>query len=61
MGTTSVPTPWGGEFGNYRVLGGMRIPTRAEVYWELDEGRFVCWRGTVTSAAAPDEPSVADR
>ena len=33
-------TPWGGEFGDYRALGGMRIPRRATVYWELDQGRF---------------------
>ena len=56
VGRTSVLTPWGGEFGDYRALGGMRIPTRARVYWELDEGRFVYWRGTVTSAVALDEP-----
>ena len=51
----------GGEFGDYRALGGMRIPTRARVYWELDEGRFVYWHGTVTSAVALDEPFGADR
>jgi hypothetical protein len=56
VGRTSVLTPWGGEFGDYRTLGGMRIPTRARVYWELDEGRFVYWRGTVTSAVALEEP-----
>jgi hypothetical protein len=56
VGRTSVLTPWGGEFGDYRALGGMRIPTRATVYWELDQGRFVYWRGTVTSAVALDEP-----
>ncbi|HWM10985.1 MAG TPA: DUF6544 family protein [Solirubrobacteraceae bacterium] len=56
VGRTSVLTPWGGEFGDYRALGGMRIPTRARVYWELDEGRFVYWRGTVTSAVALEEP-----
>ena len=61
VGRAWVPTPWGGEFGDYRVLGGMRIPTRAEVYWELDEGRFVYWRGTVTSAVALDGHSVAGR
>jgi hypothetical protein len=44
VGRTSVLTPWGGEFGDYRALGGMRIPTRATVYWELDQGRFVYWR-----------------
>ena len=56
VGRTSMLTPWGGEFGDYRTFGGMRIPTRARVYWELDEGRFVYWRGTVTSAVALEEP-----
>ncbi len=59
VGRKSEPTPWGGEFSDYRVLGGMRIPARAEAYWELDEGRFVYWRGTVTSAEALDEPFAA--
>ena len=49
-------TPWDSEFGDYRVFGRMRIPTRARVYWELGEGRFVYWRGTVTSAVALEEP-----
>ena len=44
--------PWGGEYRRYEILGGMRLPTEAEVYWTLPEGRFVYWRGTVTSAAA---------
>jgi hypothetical protein len=59
VGRTSVPTAWGGEFGDYRAFGGMRIPARAQVYWELDQGRFVYWRGTVTSAVALDDPSGA--
>jgi hypothetical protein len=45
-----VPTPWAGEFRDYKLLGGIRIPTATEVYWELDSGRFVYWRGSVTSA-----------
>lgn len=44
--------PWGGEYRSYEVLGGMRMPTEAEVYWTLPEGRFVYWRGTITSAEA---------
>jgi hypothetical protein len=31
------------------VIGGVRIPTRAEVRWELPDGAFTYWRGTVTS------------
>jgi len=44
-----VPRPWGGEFRDYVVLGGVRIPVRGEVYWHLPEGRFTYWRGQVTS------------
>jgi hypothetical protein len=51
-----VATPWAGEFGAYAELGRMRIPTTAEVAWDLPEGRFVYWRGRVVSAVAPDEP-----
>jgi hypothetical protein len=42
-GKTSVPTPWGGRFSDYRELGGIRVPTRAEVRWELPEGPFTYW------------------
>ena len=52
----SVPTPWGGEVTDYRVLGGIWMPTRAEVYWDLPEGRFVYWRGQITGAEALQEP-----
>jgi hypothetical protein len=42
-------TPWIGEFRDYAELGGVRVPTRGEVRWELPEGAFTYWRGTVTS------------
>jgi hypothetical protein len=51
-----IPTPWGGEFGAYKLLGGVRIPTSAEVFWELGGDRFVYWRGTVTSLELLDHP-----
>jgi hypothetical protein len=41
------PTPWGGRFSRYETLGGVRVPTFAEAYWDLPEGRYVYWRGTV--------------
>jgi hypothetical protein len=50
-GKTWVPTPWAGEFGDY-----ISLPTSAEVYWELPAGRYVYWRGTVTSAELLDAP-----
>jgi hypothetical protein len=50
VGDRWVLTPWSGTFADQRVFGDLRIPTRAEVAWEPPEGRFVYWRGTVTSA-----------
>lgn len=55
-GSDWVPRPWGGHFGDYQALGGIRIPTSGEAYWELPEGRYVYWRGTVTSAQLIDGP-----
>jgi hypothetical protein len=43
-------TPWVGEFDDYTWLGGMSVPARGEVRWELPEGSFTYWRGTVTGA-----------
>ena len=48
-GKAIVPTPWGGELGEYASFAGIRVPTFAQVWWELPQGRFVYWRGTVTS------------
>jgi hypothetical protein len=49
VGSVWVPTPWAGEFGGYEELGGILVPTRAEVSWELRGGPFVYWRAAVTS------------
>lgn len=54
VGESAVPTPWAGAFSAYRDFGGMRIPTHAEVWWELPRGRFVYWRGDVTAAETID-------
>jgi hypothetical protein len=51
-----VRRPWSGEFREYAHLGGIRIPTEAEAYWDLEQGRFVYWRGRVTSAELLAEP-----
>ncbi len=51
-----VQTPWGGEFAAHGELGGMRMPRRAEVYWELPSGRFTYWRAEVVAATALDTP-----
>jgi hypothetical protein len=51
-----VRRPWGGEFREYVRLGGIRIPAEAEAYWDLEQGRFVYWRGRVISAELLEEP-----
>jgi hypothetical protein len=48
-GKATVLRPWGGEFSAYAVIGGIRVPSRAEVHWEFPDGPFTYWRGTVTS------------
>jgi hypothetical protein len=48
-GKQVVWRPWSGRFGDYALLGGIRLPTRGEVAWELPSGRFTYWRGTVTA------------
>jgi hypothetical protein len=50
------PTPWGGEFRAYETVGGVRLPTEAEVYWELDGERFTYWQGRVASVELLVEP-----
>lgn len=49
------PTPWAGEYSRYETLGGMRLPTRAEVWWDLESGRYVYWRGRVIAARRQTE------
>ena len=49
-----VPRPWGGRFGEYVVMGGVRIPGSGEVSWDLPDGRFTYWRARVTSLETID-------
>lgn len=42
-------TPWIGTYRDYESFGGVHIPTRGELRWELTEGPFTYWRGTITS------------
>lgn len=42
-------TRWIGEYADYERLGGVLVPKRGEVRWELAEGPFTYWRGTITS------------
>jgi hypothetical protein len=41
--------PWFGRCGDYRVIGGRRIPTQAEAGWRLDGVEFTYWHGRVAS------------
>ena len=43
-------TEWFGEFSGYQEMGGMRLPTRAEVAWVLPDGVQAYWRGEVVAA-----------
>jgi hypothetical protein len=47
-----VPRPWGGVFSDYEVVGGVGMPTRAEVSWELPDGAFTWFRCKITSLEA---------
>lgn len=42
-------TPWVGVYSDYQDFGGVRAPRRGEVRWELPEGPFTYWRGSITN------------
>jgi hypothetical protein len=44
-----IPTPWEGQWSNYELRDGMRIPTEGEVAWLLPEGPKPYFRGRITS------------
>jgi len=50
-GKEIVERPFGGSFGDHAELAGVRVPTSAEVYWELPEGRFPYFRARITDYA----------
>jgi hypothetical protein len=47
-------TRWVGVYGDYQDFGGVRVPSRGEVSWELPEGPFRYWRGSITSLELSD-------
>jgi hypothetical protein len=51
VGKAVVPTPFAGEFGDYELFDGIRLPTTAAVRWELPEGPFVYFRARIRSFA----------
>ena len=42
-------TRWVGTYRDYRDFGGVVVPTRGEVRWELASGPFTYWRAAITS------------
>jgi hypothetical protein len=48
-GGRAVLRPWFGHVGDYREIGGIRIPTSADVSWGLDNGPFTYARFHVTA------------
>lgn len=50
--------PWTGYFGAYEEFDGVRVPTEAEVEWNLSDGDQPYWRGEI-EAVAYDSESVS--
>jgi hypothetical protein len=46
-----IPTPWTVRCEDYETHGGMRIPVRCTVEWELADGPLPYWHGKVTRIA----------
>jgi len=51
VGGTFLETPWIGRFDDWQEAGGLMVPMRGEVAWELPEGTFTYWRGRITQHA----------
>jgi hypothetical protein len=51
VGKRAVATPFAGEYGDYQVFGRVRVPTKADVRWDLPDGPFVYFRGRLTELA----------
>ena len=45
----NASTTWIGEYADYRELDQVWLLPRGEVRWEVRDGPFVYWRGTITS------------
>lgn len=52
-----LPTPWRGRWLRYSRLGGMLIPTAAEVEWILSDGPQPYWRGEIVEARFENAPA----
>ncbi|MDB5041129.1 MAG: hypothetical protein JWN27_1855 [Candidatus Eremiobacteraeota bacterium] len=50
---------WGGRYGRYEVRNGMRVPSEADVYWNVDGRRCSYITIRVTDASFEFEPAVS--
>jgi hypothetical protein len=57
VGKGSVDTPFRGEFADYQVVGGVRVPTTGVVRWELPEGPFTYFRGRLVGLETKERSS----
>ena len=48
VGANITSMPWEGQFWNYGVRDGMRVPLEGEVAWIHPEGAKPYWRGRIT-------------
>jgi hypothetical protein len=44
VGNECVPSPWRGTFSGHESLGGIRIPRKGAVSWQLEDGPFEYFR-----------------
>ena len=51
VGKAYLPTPWRGQFTDYRLHEGRWIPFAGEVAWEIDGKPEVYWQGTIKTWA----------
>jgi len=51
VGKAYLPTPWRGQFTDYRLHEGRWIPFAGEVAWEIDGKPEVDWQGTIKTWA----------
>jgi len=51
-GKQAIPTPWSASCLEYHEWEGLRIVSRMQVFWHLDEGRFCYFDGEVNSVTA---------
>jgi hypothetical protein len=55
----TLPTPWEGQFSDYRLCQGRSVPFAAEVAWVIDGQRNLYWRGRLADwTLAPPVSSI---